>query len=291
MNPKDSRKVELSDVLEFSGVREILRGYLTGPLAVAQLEELSPLTDLDAIRKRLGLVGEAVAYLRENSRPGLGRLDDPKPQFAKLCVQDVSLDPRELLQLKALARMSHESRRLFDVREFPRLSVRTGSLPDFRPLVAEVEKKILPDGSIPSSASPQLKKIRQQVERVGKKIEKALQSFLEARRKDSTLQDEVISIHNDRFVVPIKSGGKRRIAGIVHGASSSGASVFVEPMETVGLNNERVELQEKEAAEIRRLLAELTEGFRERSAELEQAADVLAELDLVLAKAQFARGL
>ena len=289
MNPKDSRTVELSDVLEFSGVREILRGYLTGPLAVSQLEELSPLTDLDAIRKRLGLVGEAVAYLRENSRPGLGRLDDPKPQFAKLCVQGVSLEPRELLQLKALARMSHESRRLFDVREFPRLSARTGSLPDFRPLVAEVEKKILPDGSIPSSASPQLKKIRQQVERVGKKIEKALQSFLEARRKDSTLQDEVISIHNDRFVVPIKSGGKRRIAGIVHGASSSGASVFVEPMETVGLNNERVELQEKEAAEIRRLLAELTEGFRERSAELEQAADVLAELDLVLAKAQFAR--
>ena len=289
MNLKASEFLELSDVLEFSGVREILRGYLTGPLALSQLQGLAPLGDLDAIRKRLGLVGEAVAYLRENSRPGLGRLEDPHPLFRKLRVEGEVLEPPELLALKALARMSQESRRLFDAREFPRLSARADLRPDFRALVAEAEKRILPDGSVPSSASPQLKRIRQQIDRVRKKLEKALEGFLEARRKDSTLQDAVVSIHNDRFVVPVKRGGKRRIAGIVHGTSSSGASVFMEPMETVPLNNERVELQEKESAEIRRLLAELTDRFRERSAELEQAADVLAELDLLFAKAHFAR--
>ena len=289
MNLKASEFLELSDVLEFSGVREILRGYLTGPLALSQLQELAPLGDLNAIRKRLGLAGEAVAYLRENSRPGLGRLEDPRPLFRKLRVEGVALEPPELLALKALARMSQESRRLFDAREFPRLSARADLGPDFRALVAEAEKRILPDGSIPSSASPPLKRIRQQIDRVRKKLEKALEGFLEARRKDSTLQDAVVSIRNDRFVVPVKSGGKRRIAGIVHGTSSSGASVFMEPMETVPLNNERVELQEKESAEIRRLLAELTDRFRERSAELEQAADVLAELDLLFAKAHFAR--
>ena len=281
--------IQSTEVLEFSGVRAILRSYLRGPLALEQLQELQSKTDLEEIREELASVGEAMAFLRENTPPALGHLEDPKPLLERLRIAGTCLEPLELRHLAALARASHEVRSFFDPTEFPRLRGRGAAAPNLLPLANRVEGKILPDGFVDSSASPLLKEIRRQSERTRKKIEKALGNFLQAHRKDATLQDAVVSIHNDRYVVPVKAGEKRRIGGIVHGTSSSGASLFIEPLETVPLNNERVELQENEAAEIRRFLVDLTETFRGHQEELWQVRGILAELDLLFARARFGR--
>ena len=281
--------VEINNALEFSGVRQILRVYLTGALSEPVLERLWPGTDPDRIREDLAQAGEAMAYLREESPPSPARLSDPRPLLARLKVKSVALEPLELLHLAGLARLAYRVSRLFDAKRFPRLAAAAGQLPDLRELAQAVEGKILPDGTIDSSAGPALKRIRQQVERTRRRVEKALGDFIQRHQKDKLLQDAVVSIHNDRFVVPIKAGGKRKLGGIVHGTSSSGASVFMEPLETVALNNERVELQEKEWAEIRRLLRAWSDRFRERREELAQATETLGELDLVMAKGRFGR--
>src|SRR5207302_835985 len=114
-------------------------------------------------------------------------------------------------------------------------------------------------------------------------LEKLLNRFSQA------LQDNVVSIRNDRFVLPVCAEEKHRVAGIVHGTSSSGATLYVEPMETLQLNNDLVELQDQEFAEVQRVLGEFTDKMRARRLELAAAAEILSELDLAFAKAEFAR--
>ena len=102
------------------------------------------------------------------------------------------------------------------------------------------------------------------------------------------MQDELITIRGERFVIPIKIEQKRRVQGVVHGASSSGQTVFVEPLETIEQNNELVRLLDEEQAEIHRILLEMTRRIGESADPILQSADVLAELELQFAKARFA---
>ncbi|MGD0923489.1 MAG: endonuclease MutS2, partial [Terriglobia bacterium] len=162
-------------------------------------------------------------------------------------------------------------------------------LADFRSLVAELDGKILPDGSIDSSASPELARIRRAMEHLRQEVQATLEKLLRRYSQDHVLQDTVITIRNDRFVIPIRVEEKRRVPGVVHGASSSGATVYLEPLETLPLNNELVELHDREFAEIQRILAEFSAKLRERRVDLEAATEILSELDLAFAKAEFAR--
>jgi DNA mismatch repair protein MutS2 len=120
-------------------------------------------------------------------------------------------------------------------------------------------------------------------------VQAALEKLLRRYSQDHVLQDAVVTIRNERFVIPIRAEEKRRVAGVVHGASSSGATVYLEPLETLPLNNELVELQDREFAEIQRILAEFSAKLRERREDLLTAAEILSELDLAFAKAEFAR--
>ena len=171
----------------------------------------------------------------------------------------------------------------------PRLSELARALPDFRSLVAELSGKINPDGTVESSASPELGRVRRAIERAKLEIQSSLERMLRRFSQDNVLQDEVVTIRNDRFVIPVRAEEKRRVQGVVHGASSSGATVYIEPLETLALNNDLVELQDREFAEVQRLLGEFTRKLQERREDLARAADILAEIDWAFAKGEFSR--
>ncbi len=277
------------EVLEFPAVLELLGGYLSGPLSAPILDAVEPHTRLDAIRRLLEQAKEAREYLRDSPRPGLGSLRDPRPLLEKLRIEGAALEALEILALAELARAALEMQRLFIKCPLARLDEWARSLADFRDLVTALEGKIHPDGSVDSSASPELARIRRAIERLRVDVQAVLERLLRHLSRDGVLQDAVVTLRNDRYVIPVRAEEKRRVQGVVHGASSSGATVFLEPMETLPLNNELVELQDREFAEVQRILGEFSRKLRERRDDLVRATEILGELDLAFAKAEFAR--
>ncbi len=276
-------------VLEFEGVRALLRSFLAGPLSEPRLGELEPSTQLESIRRDLERAREAREYLRAGTRPSLGSLRDPRPLLDKLGAEGATLAALEIRALVELARAAVDVRRTFTPAETPRLGELARSLADFRDLVAALDGKIDPDGSVDSSASPELARIRRAIEHTRQEVQSSLERLLRRFAQEGVLQDAVVTLRNDRFVIPVRVEEKRRVSGVVHGASASGATVYVEPLETVPLNNQLVELEDREFAEIQRILAEFSQRLRDRREELTAATEILSDLDLAFAKAEFAR--
>ena len=276
-------------VLEFEGIIALLRSFLAGPLTYPRLAELVPSTQLEHIRRDLERAREAREYLRAGTRPSLGSLRDPRPLLESLKAEGATLAALEIRALVELARAAVDGRRTFTPNETPRLGELARSLADFRDLVAALDGKIDPDGSLDSSASPELARIRRTIEHTRQEVQSSLERLLRRFAQDGVLQDAVVTLRNDRFVIPVRVEEKRRVSGVVHGASASGATVYIEPLETVPLNNQLVELEDREFAEIQRILAEFSRRLRERREELAAATDILSDLDLAFAKAEFAR--
>ena len=135
-----------------------------------------------------------------------------------------------------------------------------------------------------------LARLRRDIERQRKSIQESLERFLKSHHEEGVLQEEFVTIRNERFVVPIIAGQRRKIDGVIHGASASGHTLFVEPLETIDLNNELVRLTEEEAQEVHRILRELTARLRGYAESIRQTMDTLGELELIFAKARFALG-
>jgi DNA mismatch repair protein MutS2 len=158
-----------------------------------------------------------------------------------------------------------------------------------RPLAETIERKIQPDGSLADDASPELNRIRREQERQQRLIEESLRSALRKLSGEGATQDDVITIRGERFVIPVRAELKRRVTGVIHGASSSGQTVYVEPLETIEQNNELVRLIEEEQAEIHRIFVALTRQVAGYAHSLVEGARVLALVDSLLARARFAR--
>jgi DNA mismatch repair protein MutS2 len=287
MNAKTDRFSR--QVLEFPAVLELLRSYLSGPISEPVLDSVEPQVRLDLIRAELEQAKEAREYLRTSSRPNLRNLRDPRPLLERLRVEGASLEALEIFALTGLARAALEIYRLFAKCEFPRLEEFARRLTDFRSLVTALDGKIHPDGSVDSSASPELARVRRAIEHLRVEVQATFERLLRRFTQDGVLQDSVVTLRNDRFVIPVRVEEKRRVQGVIHGASSSGATVFLEPLETLSLNNELIELQDGEYAEIQRILGEFSQQLRERREDLVHAAAILSELDVAFAKADFAR--
>ena len=277
------------EALEFPSIQEMLRPLLSGPVSHYLVACLGPNSSRSAIEDELARVGEAREYLAGSSRPSLSGLEDIRPILDKVRVQGVTCEAREILRVVEVARASRGIRPFFAKTPLTRLDQMTAQLPELRELLAALDGKILPDGSVDSSASSKLAAIRRSIEHMRHELQSTLERLVHRLDREKLLQDAVVTLRNDRFVIPVKSDEKRRVEGIVHGSSSSGASVFVEPLETVSLNNELVELQDQEFAEIQRILAEFSGRLRDHHDELSASMEILARLDLVFAKAEFAR--
>src|SRR5260370_19794030 len=156
----------------------------------------------------------------------------------------------------------------------------SSGIADFTDFLRGFRNKILPDGTLDDRASPALASVRREIEKQKRSIQESLRAHLRRLAAGDALQEEVVTIRGDRFVIPVKAEHKRRVQGVVHGTSSSGQTVFVEPLETIEQNNELVRLLDEELAEVHRILLEITQRIGERAQEIDAAVEVLSELKL-----------
>jgi DNA mismatch repair protein MutS2 len=288
-------------VLEFEALRALLGRYVRSSLGRSELERAAPVADRAAIEASLADAAEAILYLRAASQPQSAsrgaairvRFDDvadPGSAVARLRIEGATLEALEILELARLLDLASEARSILaSAREkYPRLAAHASAIADLRGVLAELQGKILPDGTLADHASVALARLRRDAERQRRLIQDSLERFLRAHREDGTLQEDFVTIRNDRFVVPVVTGRERRVDGVIHGASGSGHTLFVEPLETIDLNNELVRLREEELREVHRILREFTARLREHSTEIESTAAALGYLEFLFAKAEFA---
>jgi DNA mismatch repair protein MutS2 len=283
--------------LEWEQVRNLIARYIGSPLGAAELAKVEPSHDRERIERDLAEAGEAIRYVRASATPqssairiNLNGLPDVTITIQKLHIEGAALEPREIFDLIAfLDRAADAGSFLTAAAErFPLLADRARGIGDFRPLLKEIEGKIQADGTVLDSASPHLHRLRREIEKQKKGIQDSLERFLRANRNEGVLQEEYVTIRNDRYVVPVISGQRRKLPGVIHGASSTGQTLFLEPLETIDLNNELVRLGEEEAREVFRILRELTSRLRVYGESIRAAASIMAALDLIFAKAKFA---
>jgi DNA mismatch repair protein MutS2 len=282
--------------LEWEPLLALVAGYAASPVGRAAILALQPSTDEPWIARQHQLTGEVRLLLDEQISIALGGLFDPTQMAAKAQIAGAALEAAEL---QAVARLANDvaswqallrepPARLAG--KLPGLSALSSPLTaSLRPLAESIERTIQPDGSLADNASPELSRIRRDQERQQKLIEESLRAALRKLSADGATQDDVITIRGERFVIPVRSELKRRVSGVIHGASSSGQTVYVEPLETIEQNNELVRLIEEEQAEIHRIFVALTRQVGGYAHSLVEGARVLALVDSLLARARFAR--
>jgi DNA mismatch repair protein MutS2 len=279
-----------TQVLEFDRLKEILAGYSTCAPGHRAIEGLAPGQDVAVLDAEFNLVREAVGYLRPGTEFGFGSLVDPDTWLTRLSVPASVLAAEEFLAATSLMDAVQSVRETFksDVPNYPQLAACAAALADFRHLATAIRRAVLPNGEISDDASPQLRRIRVSIGQGRDKIRRSLEGIL--ARSGSTPEDYV-TLRGDRFVIPVRASGRRAVPGVVHGASATGQTVFVEPLEAIDLNNRLVQLSEGELVEVSRILAELTARLRGDRGPLAAAALEIAHLDSVFARARFARAL
>ncbi|HKR23589.1 MAG TPA: Smr/MutS family protein [Pyrinomonadaceae bacterium] len=274
--------------LEYQQLLTLIKRSAQTEAGRRRVETLSPIDDAAALRRELSALAECVMLRNRGVRWTFNELSDPAETIARLHVEGAPLDTLALLQMARLCEQAMSARAtIYDEREnASRLWQLVETLPrDLNSVVARITNKILPDGELDDRASPELAGIRHEITTLRSRITRSLENLM--RRSSEAIQDELVTMRNDRFVIPIKADHRGRVAGVAHGYSSSGMTAFVEPLETIDSNNELQGLREAEAREIARILSALTEELRTQLPALEMAAQAVAELDFINAKASF----
>jgi DNA mismatch repair protein MutS2 len=283
-----------SQVLEFDALRLLLRGYASSPLGQKRIATLKPSTDRDWIQSQQELASETQEFRRVGGRFDFSGLIEIDSLVKKSRIAGAVLETTEIRDVLLVVDRAAEWR---EIALHPPAAMRSewkgvrelsGQIVDFTEFLRWFRNKIQPDGTLEDKASPELARIRREIERQRRGIQESLRGYLRRLAEGGTVQDELITIRGERFVIPVKVEQKRRVQGVVHGASSSGQTVFIEPLETIEQNNELVRLLEEEMAEIHRILLEMTQRIGAQAAGILAAVDVLCELELQFAKAHFA---
>jgi DNA mismatch repair protein MutS2 len=290
-----------ADLLEFEALRELIGRYVGSPLGRGELEKMAPRTDRAMLENALADVAEAIAYQGASRQPQaaargsairlrFSSIPDVSTALTMLRIEGAMLEPKQILDLARLIEEAGEVRAALNLagEKYPRLAAQVAATADPRPILRDVRGKVLGDGTVADDASVALHRLRRDIERQQRQIQTSLERFLRTHRDDGTLQEEFITLRNDRFVVPVVAGQQRKVYGVIHGASGSGHTLFVEPLETIDLNNELVRLREEEQREVARILRELTDLLRANGPQIQALVEAIGRLDLLFAKAEFA---
>ncbi len=281
-------------VLEFEALRELLRGYATSPLGQKRIAELTPSTERNWIEVQQELTSEIREFRRVGGRFEFTGLSEIRCLVEKSRISGAALETAEIRDVVLVVDRAAEWR---EIALHPPAAMRSewravravsDGIRDFTEFLRWFRNKIQPDGTLEDKASPELARIRREIEKQRRAIQESLRGHLRRLTEEGTAQDELVTIRGERFVIPVKVEQKRRVQGVVHGASSSGQTVFVEPLETIEQNNELVRLLEEELVEIHRILLEMTARIGEQAEAILAAVEALAELELQFAKAKFA---
>jgi len=277
------------DVLEFDKLRELLRQRTTCVLGRRAIDGLEFSQNAAFLQQQFALIREAREWLRSGRELGFGALSDPTVWLAKIEGPGTALEPAELLQAASLLETASWLREQFreEAAQFPLLAERAGRAADFRDVQVAIRRCVLPNGEISDDASPVLRRIRASIVQTRDGIQRALKQILRSRSAEAG--EDYVTLRNDRFVIPVRAENRRTVPGVMHGASSTGQTVFLEPFETVEANNQLVQLAEDESAELLRILRELTARLQRELPALVSSAETIQLLDGVFARGRFAR--
>ena len=277
------------DALEFDRIREALAAEAATALGRARSLELEPASEPDEVRRRLALTIEAVRILKGHGALSIDAPDDIERLLEAIDVADTPLEPLELRGFSRAVRSieaAAEAVRRADAA--PLLRELVAAVTSFAEETGAVDRAIDPGGDVVDDASPALREIRDKLRRQRGKLRSTLEGLTRSRETAKYLQDQVITDRNGRYVIVVRAEHRDAIPGLVHGSSASGASLYLEPLATVTLNNDVVALVEREREEVHRVLLALTHAFRLREDELSGLFEAGAELDAVQARARLA---
>ena len=253
------------------------------------VQALLPTSDIDEARRRLAYTTEATRLIDLHADAGVRGAHDVRPLLAR-AARDGILNPADLLEVLETTRSSLYVARLLerlDSETFPLLHALGADIPQRPRIVQRIEETVSEDGEVLDTASPALRKIRFDIRGANQRLQDRLRTLV--NEFSGALQEPIITIRNDRYVIPVKSESRGQVRGIVHDQSSSGATVFVEPMVVVELNNRVRELQIAERQEIERILRVLSAEIGQEAESLKVAVELLADFDMQLAKARYSR--
>ena len=277
--------------LEYKKMLALVARYANTPMGRDLLEDLQPLTNRQQLETDLRTVSETVRLNEEKQVSWrFTELSDPSDAVAILKIKNATLEPTTLLELTRLCNQALFARSAIQPeRDFaPTLWSLVEQIPNsLFPAIERVNRKLLPSGEIDDSASPELMRLRREINLQRGRLQKALENTM--RSAGDAIQDAIVTQRNERYVIPVKADFRGKIGGVAHGFSSSGATVFIEPLEAIEANNELQNLKGKEEREVARILYELTETLREQLPAIEAAVNAVAELDFIKAKVEFAR--
>jgi DNA mismatch repair protein MutS2 len=274
--------------LEYDQLRALIQRGAQTPMGRARVESLAPLTDLQTLLLDLKKLAECVELRKRRAIWSFSELSDSGESIARLHIEGAPLETLAILDLARLCESALLVRAaiLAEREVVPVLWEIVAELPrDLNSLVARIKNKILAGGELDDRASPELARIRHEITRLRSSITRSLEGLMS--RSEEAIQDELVTVRNDRFVIPVKADHRGRLQGVAHGFSSSGATVFVEPIETIEANNELQALRETELQEISRILFALSAELRNQLPAIELAANAIAELDFIGAKGAF----
>ena len=277
-------------VLEYPKILERLKGFCDFSASMELARSLEPTDSYDLALARLKETSEARRLFSTNDNIGIGGAHDIRAGV-DLAARGGVLDPQQLLDVKSTLISSRELKKSLERKtdEYPRLSQIAAGLPEAHGVVDSITRVLSERGEVLDSASPKLGSLRREIKIAHDRLMSRLQRYL--TESASKLQEPIITQRDGRYVIPLRAEFKGQIKAVVHDQSSSGATLFVEPLPIVELNNSMRELQLQERDEERRILYELSSqigGYRE---ELIYGVENLAMLDLIFAKAKYAEEL
>jgi DNA mismatch repair protein MutS2 len=277
------------DALEFERLKNLLARYVSTTDARALLQQIEPCTDLTRLEAEHTITAEAMRYLREHRVP-FNEVQFLAEALDKLNAAGSFLEIREIEAIQSFITQIESLRVRWkdEAESFPKLAQHGARLPDLRELGKHLGRAIR-NGEVDEKYSPELARIRRALEATRSNVTRKLESMIRSPEHADQLQDQLVTIRNGRFVIPVRVEQRRGLDGIVHGTSSSCATVFMEPLSVLELNNDLVRLEEEERHEIARILAELTEVIQASAVQLLAARSRSSELEVTFGKARFGR--
>lgn len=277
-------------VLEYDKIIEKLADRAGSSLGKALAAELVPYTDIDMVTQAQKETTDAVICVLRKGSPPLGGIHDIRSLIRRAEANGM-LNPGELLKIADVLRASRNlkgyiSQDKIEIEDSNTILLLAGSLGTNRTLEDRLNQAIESEESLSDYASPQLASIRRNIRRMQDSIKDRLNSIIRSEQYKKYMQDAVVTMRGDRYVVPVKQEHRSQIPGLVHDMSSSGATIFVEPMAVVEANNEIKQLKNKEAQEVERILRELTGEVANISELLSENIEILARIDFAFAKAR-----
>jgi DNA mismatch repair protein MutS2 len=275
--------------LEFDRIVEAVTSLALTPMGAERLAKIRPSTDAQKVAQLLAATSETTRYISAHGLFPLRATRDLPQTLGALAVEGRALETLRLLALASFLESVDESRE--GIRRapgsFPILESASGGIASFKNETTQTRDKIDPSGDVLDHASPDLKLIRERLRKQKSRLRTTLESYLRGKDTSKYLQEQVVTERNGRYVLVVKAEHRGGIPGIVHGASTSGASLFLEPLSTVEINNDIVALEEQEAEEIRRILLALTDAFRSRGADMHRTIEAATDLDVLQARARY----